>query len=62
MEIVMIQELSHFIGGKHIKGTSGRFADAFWPMTGEIASKVPLASKDEVRFAVENAKASMGSH
>jgi malonate-semialdehyde dehydrogenase (acetylating)/methylmalonate-semialdehyde dehydrogenase len=57
MEIVMIQELSHFIGGKHIKGTSGRFADAFWPMTGEIASKVPLASKDEVRFAVENAKA-----
>ena len=53
----MVQELTHFIGGKHIKGTSGRFADAFWPMTGEVASKVPLASKAEVRAAVENAKA-----
>jgi hypothetical protein len=22
-------EITHFIGGKHVKGTSGRFADAF---------------------------------
>ena len=50
----MATELTHFIGGKHVKGTSGRFADAFWPMTGEVASKVPLASKAEVRAAVEN--------
>jgi malonate-semialdehyde dehydrogenase (acetylating)/methylmalonate-semialdehyde dehydrogenase len=53
----MATELTHFIGGKHVKGTSGRFADAYWPMTGELVSKVPLASASEVRAAVENAKA-----
>ena len=53
----MATELTHFIGGKHVKGTSGRFADAYWPMTGEVASRVPLASTQEVRAAVENAMA-----
>ena len=53
----MATELTHFIGGKHVKGTSGRFADGFQPMTGEVISKVPLASKAEVRAAVENALA-----
>ena len=49
------EELSHFIGGKRVKGTSKRFGDVYWPMTGEIAARVPLASKAEVRAAVENA-------
>ena len=53
----MATELYHFIGGKKVKGTSGRFADVYWPMTGEVAAKVPLASKSELRAAVENAKA-----
>ena len=53
----MATELTHFIGGKHVKGTSGRFADAYWPMNGEVASRVPLASTREVRAAVENAMA-----
>lgn len=52
-----MRELTHFIGGKHVKGASGRFADAFQPMTGETISRVPLASKAEVRAAVENARA-----
>ena len=52
-----MQELAHFIGGKHIKGTSGRFTDAYQPMTGEVISRVPLASKAEVRAVVENALA-----
>ncbi|MBM3607125.1 MAG: CoA-acylating methylmalonate-semialdehyde dehydrogenase [Alphaproteobacteria bacterium] len=52
-----MRELTHFIGGKHVKGASGRFADAFQPMTGETISRVPLASKAEVRSAVENALA-----
>ena len=52
-----MRELTHFIGGKHVAGTSGRFADVFQPMTGEVISRVPLASKAEVRAAVENAKA-----
>ena len=53
----MAKELTHFIGGKHVKGTSGRFTDAYQPMTGEVISRVPLASKAEVRAAVENALA-----
>jgi malonate-semialdehyde dehydrogenase (acetylating) / methylmalonate-semialdehyde dehydrogenase len=51
------KELTHFIGGKHVKGTSGRFTDMYWPMTGEIAGRVPLANRAEMRAAVENAKA-----
>ena len=53
----MATELTHFIGGKHVKGTSGRFVDAYEPMTGDVISRVPLASAAEVRGAVENALA-----
>jgi malonate-semialdehyde dehydrogenase (acetylating)/methylmalonate-semialdehyde dehydrogenase len=53
----MVAELTHFIGGKHVKGTSGRFTDAYKPMTGEVISRVPLASGAELRAAVENALA-----
>ncbi len=47
----------HFIGGKHVPGTSGRFADVFQPMDGSVRAKVALASKAELRAAVENALA-----
>jgi len=54
---MMTQELTHFIGGKHVKGTSGRFSDVFNPATGEVQAKCPLASAGELRAAVETAKA-----
>jgi len=47
----------HFIGGKRVAGKSGQFADAYEPMTGELRAKVALASREEVRAAVENAAA-----
>ena len=49
--------IGHFIGGREVKGTSGRFADVFEPMTGDVQAQVALASKAELRAAVENAKA-----
>lgn len=52
-----MRELTHFIGGEHVSGTSGRFSAGWEPMTGEQISNVPLASTAEVRAAVENAKA-----
>ena len=52
-----MRSIGHFIGGKEVKGTSGRTADVYEPMTGEIQAKVALASKAEVRAAVENARA-----
>jgi hypothetical protein len=38
-----MQELTHWINGKHVKGTSGRFADVYNPATGEVQARVPLA-------------------
>src|ERR1700754_1140928 len=52
-----MRSIGHFIGGTEVKGTSGRTADVFEPMTGDVQAKVALASKAEVRAAVENAKA-----
>src|SRR6266436_6388203 len=49
--------IGHFIGGREVKGTSGKFADVFEPMTGDVQAQVALASKAEVRAAVENALA-----
>ena len=39
-----MREIGHFIGGKAVKGTSGRFGDVFDPNTGEVQAKVALAS------------------
>ena len=50
-----MQELTHWINGKHVKGTSGRFADVFNPATGEVQARVPLASKSELDHAVADA-------
>ncbi len=51
-----MRTIGHFIGGREVKGTSGRFADVYEPMTGEVQAQVALASKAELRAAVENAK------
>lgn len=51
-----MQELSHFIDGKHVSGNSERFADVFNPATGEVQARVPLASADELDAAVAIAK------
>jgi malonate-semialdehyde dehydrogenase (acetylating)/methylmalonate-semialdehyde dehydrogenase len=49
--------LTHWINGKHVEGTSGRFGDVYNPATGEVASQVPLASTAELNAAVDAAKA-----
>ena len=53
----MVKEIGHFIGGKHVAGQSGRFADVFNPNTGEVQARVALASTAELNAAVENARA-----
>ncbi|WP_201831253.1 CoA-acylating methylmalonate-semialdehyde dehydrogenase [Microvirga zambiensis] len=52
-----MREVGHFIGGRQVPGKSGRSTEIFQPMTGEVLGRVALASKDELRQAVENAKA-----
>jgi malonate-semialdehyde dehydrogenase (acetylating) / methylmalonate-semialdehyde dehydrogenase len=48
----MVRELSHYVGGQHTAGTSGRFGDVFDPCTGAVQARVPLAGGDEVTSAV----------
>ncbi len=55
--VIMVRELSHFVGGKLTAGRSGRFGDVFDPSTGEVQARVPLASGDEVRAAIDAAVA-----
>src|SRR3954452_13557659 len=56
-----MRNIGHFIGGKEGAGTSGRTAGVYQPMTGEVIAKVALASKAELRAAVENAAAAQGA-
>ncbi|WP_461173778.1 CoA-acylating methylmalonate-semialdehyde dehydrogenase [Arthrobacter sp. Z1-9] len=48
----MVRELSHYVGGHHAAGSSGRFGDVFDPCTGAVQARVPLAGRDEVANAV----------
>lgn len=51
----MVRELTHFIGGQHVAGTSGQFSDVYDPGTGTVQARVPLANEREVAAAVANA-------
>jgi malonate-semialdehyde dehydrogenase (acetylating)/methylmalonate-semialdehyde dehydrogenase len=47
-----MRSIGHFVGGKEVPGTSGRFGDVFDPNTGEIQAKVALAKHSEVEHAI----------
>lgn len=50
-------ERHHFIAGKDVEGTSGRFGPIFNPSVGQQQGKVALASKAEVENAIAAAEA-----
>ncbi|MCO8144931.1 CoA-acylating methylmalonate-semialdehyde dehydrogenase [Rhodovulum tesquicola] len=52
-----MKELTHFVNGQQVKGTSGRFADVYNPALGEVQARVPLASKAEMDAAIAAAAA-----
>ena len=52
-----MREIGHFIGGKEVKGGSGRFGDVFNPNTGEVQAKVGFANKSEIEHAIAVAEA-----
>jgi malonate-semialdehyde dehydrogenase (acetylating) / methylmalonate-semialdehyde dehydrogenase len=47
----------HWIGGRHVEGTSGRRGPVYDPATGRLAREVDFASVDEVGAAVAAARA-----
>ncbi|MGC1356093.1 MAG: CoA-acylating methylmalonate-semialdehyde dehydrogenase [Xanthobacteraceae bacterium] len=52
-----MREIGHFIGGKEVKGASGRLGEIFNPNTGEVQAKVALAKRSEVEHAIAVAQA-----
>jgi malonate-semialdehyde dehydrogenase (acetylating)/methylmalonate-semialdehyde dehydrogenase len=50
-----MKEIHHWIDGKEVKGTSGRFADVYNPATGEVQARLSLATKAELDAAVASA-------
>jgi malonate-semialdehyde dehydrogenase (acetylating)/methylmalonate-semialdehyde dehydrogenase len=52
-----MREIGHFIGGKTVKGTSGRYGDVYNPNTGEVQAKVAFAKHSEVEHAIAVAEA-----
>ncbi|HBT72899.1 MAG TPA: methylmalonate-semialdehyde dehydrogenase (CoA acylating), partial [Lysinibacillus sp.] len=51
-----MKTLTHFIQGEEVAGTSGRFSEVYNPSTGEVIARVPLASRGEVKHAIQLAK------
>ena len=47
-----MREITHFIAGASVAGTSGRYGEVFNPNTGEVQARVALASTGEVAAAV----------
>ena len=52
-----MKTIGHWINGREVAGTSGRFADVFNPATGEVQAQVALASKAELDAATDLAAA-----
>jgi malonate-semialdehyde dehydrogenase (acetylating)/methylmalonate-semialdehyde dehydrogenase len=52
-----MREIGHWVDGKAVAGTSGRFSPVWNPATGEQAAKLALASLEEINAAVASAKA-----
>jgi len=52
MDTRVKQTLKHYINGKAVDGNSGNFGDVYDPSTGQVVSRVPLASAQEVADVV----------
>ena len=52
-----VKTLTHFIGGEMVEGKSGRYGSVYNPTTGDVIAKVPLATVEETREAIDKAQA-----
>ncbi|CAN7611535.1 CoA-acylating methylmalonate-semialdehyde dehydrogenase [Phenylobacterium sp. LjRoot225] len=49
-----MRDITHFIDGQSVAGTSGRYGEVFNPNTGEVQARVALATVDELNTAVQS--------
>ncbi|MCU7701907.1 CoA-acylating methylmalonate-semialdehyde dehydrogenase [Streptomyces albidoflavus] len=54
-EHAAVRELTHFVGGKHVPGTSGAYGEVHDPNTGEVQALVPLANRAETEAVIADA-------
>ena len=52
-----MKNMTHYVNGEHVEGTSGRFSDIFNPATGDVQAQCPLASTAEVDAIIAKAAA-----
>ena len=52
-------ELTNYIGGKDIKSQSNRFLEVISPLDGNLLSRVPMSTADDLDAAVQAAKAAL---
>jgi malonate-semialdehyde dehydrogenase (acetylating) / methylmalonate-semialdehyde dehydrogenase len=52
-----MNRVDHYINGRKVAGSSGKYADIFNPATGEVSGKVALGGADEVDQAISAAAA-----
>lgn len=52
-----MRDIGHFINGRRVAGSSGRFGDVFDPNSGQVQARLALASAAELDSAVANADA-----
>lgn len=57
MSITMPKTIGHFIHGKNVPGSGGRFGDVYDPATGKVTGRVSFAGTREVEEAVSAAAA-----
>jgi malonate-semialdehyde dehydrogenase (acetylating)/methylmalonate-semialdehyde dehydrogenase len=50
-----VASLHHFVGGRKVVGTSGRFGHIYNPTTGAVAARAPYASRADVESAIADA-------
>ncbi|MER7918596.1 MULTISPECIES: CoA-acylating methylmalonate-semialdehyde dehydrogenase [unclassified Streptomyces] len=50
-----VRELTHFVDGKRVPGTSGAHGEVYDPNTGEVQALVPLAGRTETEAAIASA-------
>jgi len=52
----MSKQLTHWIGGEHVAGHSGRSGDVYNPATGHATAGLPYANAEETRAAIASAR------
>jgi len=54
-----LEQLGHYIGGRHVPGAAGRSSPVFNPALGIATTEVSLASADETRAAIAAARTAL---